>query len=160
MAGVQFKYGKKGGISELEKRLKTSVGNAGVKVGILEKSGAHKESPGLTVADVASFHEFGTENVVQRSFIRATVINKAPLFKKAVQGLLKGIILGSMNRERALGILGELAQAEMINTINAGISPPLAESTRRAKMVGGKAGDTPLVDSGQLKQSIRWEINR
>ena len=46
----------------------------------------------------------------------------------------------------------------MVNLINEGIDPPLTEGTLKRKTVNGKVGDTPLVDTGQLKQSIRYKV--
>jgi hypothetical protein len=129
-----------------------------VKIGVMESAGAHKEAEGLSVVDVATFHEYGTEGVPERSFMRSTVDqNFESYVEKSIQ--LQGkVVLQQLSVESALAILGEQIQSDIVNTINSGIPPELAESTLRAKTVNGKVGDTPLVDSGQLKQSIRYKV--
>ncbi len=143
-----------GGLEEMQKRMKAARGRSVVKVGIQEDAGQHKgEGDQLSVADVASFHEFGTDTVPQRSFIRAPIQDGKVALQNLQATLLRRVILGSKTTEEALGLIGEAAQAEMINAINAGISPELEQST-----INAKGSSTPLIDSGQLKQSIRYKV--
>lgn len=124
-----------------------------VKIGVLEKSGNHDEAQGLTVADVASFNEFGTETIPERSFIRSTVDLKFNSYVEKSRMLQSKCVLQALSVKKALSVLGELIRADIINTINSGVEPENAPST-----IASKRSSKPLIDSGQLKQSINYEI--
>jgi hypothetical protein len=65
------------------------------------------------------------------------------------------VIKNQQNVREGLGQVGLYIQKEIQNTITAGGTdwPPLAESTIKAK-----DSSAPLIDSGQLRQSISFEI--
>lgn len=147
---------KTGKLEEFLKRVKKEAGRTVVKVGVTADAGGHREAgDGLTVADVASFAEFGTVTEPERSFLRATFEAKKPELKEMSRKLERMVILGTdgMTNEKALGILGEKLQLEVQETIRQGIEPELAEAT-----VAAKGSTTPLIDSGQLIQSIRYKV--
>jgi hypothetical protein len=149
--GIDIK--RKSKLPEFNDRVK-SMANSHVKIGILEEAGAHQgDDSTLTVADVASFHEFGTVNTPERSFIRATVNEHRDELKTLSKKLQASILTGKMTAKQALGLLGEKMQAEMINRINEGIEPGLDPKT-----IERKGSSTPLIDTGQLKQSIRYKV--
>ena len=146
------------GVEEFTKRMKrTASQRSVVKVGIQSDAGNHDESgedgETLSVADVASFHEFGTENIPQRSFIRAPIRDNKDTIMDVQARALRAVMLGTMNIKEGLSLVGEAAQADMVNAINAGIEPGLEAST-----IAAKGSSTPLIDSGQLKQSIRYQV--
>lgn len=131
-----------------------------VKIGVMESSGPHKDTDGLTVVEVATFHEFGGENnqPPERSFIRSTVDQNHESYVQKAQVLQQKCVMQELTVDKALSILGEVIQAGIVKTINDGIEPELSEATLKAKTVNGKVGTTPLVDTGQLKQSIRYKV--
>jgi len=136
-----------------------------VIIGVLDNSGDHKISNGdgekLTIAEVATYNEFGTESVAgneiipERSFIRSTVDKHQESYHNKTRILQEKMILNEMTSEVALAILGEQIQSDIIETINQGVDPENAAAT-----VAAKGSSTPLIDSGQLKQSIRYEVKK
>lgn len=146
---------KNGGLEDLQKRMKDARGRSVVKVGIQETAGAHtgEGDTGLSVADVGSFHEFGTDTVPQRSFIRAPIQDNKQDLQTLQRKLLRDVMLGGKSTGEALAIIGEKAQSDMVAAINAGIEPGLEQTT-----IDAKGSSTPLIDSGQLKQSIRYKV--
>lgn len=62
---------------------------------------------------------------------------------------------GRMTEEMALGRLGAVAVGKVKSEIAEGNFTPNAPSTVKAK-----GSSKPLVDSGQLRQSISWELDR
>lgn len=147
-------------IPELNKKVET-MANSTVRVGVLDTSGNHEGAEGLTTADVASFMEFGTTDsegktvVPERSFIRATIDEEREQLKEFSVKLQAKILTDKqMTPKRALGILGEKLQALIIAKINSGIDPELKQET-----IDRKGSSTPLIDSGQLKQSIRYKVD-
>lgn len=127
-----------------------------VKIGVLEKSGEHKnpnsEEP-LTVVEVATFNEFGTETIPERSFIRATVDQNFEDYVEKSKTLQNKVVMQELDVKKALSILGEQIQADIVNAINTGIEPENSPTT-----IAAKGSSKPLVDSGQLKQSIRYQV--
>jgi len=112
-----------------------------VKVGILEgKADQAKEisgdSPnaqptGLTLVEVATFHEFGTSRTPERSFLRATIdANKSELQTETLN-IFKKVSSGSIDAMR-------------------GLKPDLDPKT-----IDRKGSSKPLIDTGQLVNSIQ-----
>lgn len=127
-----------------------------VKIGVLEKSGEHKnlgsEEP-LTVVEVATFNEFGTETIPERSFIRSTVDQNFEDYVEKSKTLQNKVVMQELDVKKALSILGEQIQSDIVNAINTGIEPENSPTT-----IAIKGSSKPLVDSGQLKQSIRYQV--
>ncbi len=133
-----------------------------VKVGFVGSSGeaTHKNST-ETVASIAADHEYGSDDgrIPERSFIRGTLIKESGKVQSAIDQLLKNVIFQKIDVQGALGRLGVFAVSLIKDRIvNEHIPPPLAQSTIAAKTRDGKAGDVPLVDTGQMLNSIRHEV--
>lgn len=131
-----------------------------VKVGFVGSSGEaiHKDST-ETVASIAVQHEYGTEKIPERSFIRGTLIKESAKVQGMIDQLLKNVLFQKIDVQGALGRLGVFAVALIKNRIvTEHIPPPLAESTIAAKTRDGKTGEVPLVDTGQMLNSIRHEV--
>lgn len=148
---MSFKRKKnKGGVEALKKRVKTP---GTVDVGIID-AGKHP-SGNFTIAEIGFTHEFGTEKIPERSFIRSTIKAKKNVIVTLQKKLLKQIMNGSMKVEKALGLVGEVFADEIRKKIVSISSPANAPATIRAK-----GSSNPLVDTGQLKNSITYEVNR
>lgn len=141
------------GWKELEQRLNALSSTAHVLVGVQGASGdaQHRDSE-MTVAELASIHEFGL-GVPERSFLRSTMDeNEGQLLRLASQ-LGQGVIDGKFSQQQALGLLGTKAQGLVVEKIREHIDPPNAPST-----VKQKGSSTPLIDSAQLVQAITYEV--
>lgn len=151
----------------------------GVKVGVFGSEGdAQKDatasvegapsppSGGLTVAQVASFHEFGL-GVPERSFIRSyfdrernALVDYAIYLmrRKVANALKKGRLINDKDRMSVLGILGlRMVRGIKQGIIDKQIKQDLEPETLERKTRSGKEGGTALVDTGQLLNSIHWE---
>lgn len=127
------------------------------RVGVLAGKGGertHADSD-LTLVEIAAIHEFGTENIPERSFIRRTFYERAASGLRAkVADITRAIILGAVEVRQGIGLLGAWGAAEVKNTITqTDIPPPLAPAT-----VAAKGSSKPLVDTGQLLNAITWEV--
>jgi hypothetical protein len=134
------------GFNALLARLRM-MGVSALTVGIHDDAG--EAGDGLTVAQVAAFHEFGTVRVPERSFIRSTLDNQRTSIEARVRDITRSVI---SNRRRltpkaALGILGLDLQRRIQETIRRGIPPSLVSRE-----------GTPLIDTGQLIQSITFKV--
>lgn len=133
--------------------------NMSLTVGIHEDDGSetHEEGAGeeLTTLQVAAFHEFGTDRIPQRSWLVAGIAENEDRIAALMKRLARSVIANRsrLDPRRALDLLGleitQLIQAR----IRAGIAPPLADVT-----IARKGSSTPLIDTGQLIQSIRHRI--
>lgn len=169
---------KKSGVKDvgkqaLERAIKrlTSMGDQQVTIGIHAEKGAQPYSRGqstpVTTAMIGTFHEFGTlarfekksdpntttmPGVPQRSFLRSTVdANRTPyqgLIKRAAIAIIDGRHLPSV----AWGLVGEKVVGDVQQRMADGIKPALTAATIEAK-----GSSKPLIDTGQLRQSITWE---
>lgn len=129
-----------------------------VTVGVHSDDGENTAEGGgnLTVLDVATFHEFGTMTIPERSFIRAGVDQNERVIRSLIKNVSRAIVSNRkrMSPRRALEIIGADITRKIQGRIRDGIDPPLAASTLARK--GGKT--TPLIDTGQLIQSITFQV--
>lgn len=131
----------------------------GVTVGVHAAEGARAETSrngadAATVLDVAYWNEFGL-GVPERSFIRAWFDEAKPENLALAQTMLKRILHGSISLDDALAQMGALFAGRIQQKIAQGIPPPNAPAT-----IALKGSSTPLVDSGQLRQSVTWKASK
>lgn len=132
----------------------TDPSKAVVDVGVIGSAGDAQAQDGeFTVAQLAEWHEFGV-GVPQRSFLRAWADAETAKIEQVIRGLTKRIIEGKLTREQALEQFGAWAAGQVQAFISAGrVVPPLHPTT-----VARKGSSTPLIDTGQLRQSITYEV--
>lgn len=149
----------------LEKLLRKTQRQSHVAVGILQDE-PHDER--FSMVELAMVHEYGSRDgrIPARSFIRSTCDAKRRDHLDLVRKLQCQIILGRISAKQALTQLGEVVSKDMVQTINNGIEPGLADSTLAAKKRSLKKqrkklrgdGFTPLIETGQLKGAITHEV--
>ena len=138
------------GIKALLKRLEKE---GSVDVGILAGEGKHEDSD-LTVAQVGFYHEFGTVLVPERSFIRSTINSKSKEIKKVAAAQYKKVLNGDITNEKGLGVLGAFTAGLIQETFTNNNWAPNSELTQLLK-----GSSSPLIDTGQLRQSISYKVN-
>ncbi len=135
--------------------------HAFVKVGVLaSKGGTDTHADGeMTLIEIAATHEFGSEaaGIPERSFIRSTFERRVAKELADFQAkLAKAIVTKGLDPMRALAMLGAWGAAEVKKTITeSDLEPPLKPATIAAREHGGTK---PLLDTGQLKNSITYEV--
>ena len=126
---------------------------AHVTVGWPASAGTHRGSH-LTVAEIASIHEFGIPGrIPERSMIRATCEMNSAKYAEAVRKIGIGITFGRTDLRRGLDLLGVMIKGDIQQRIAAGIAPPNAPST-----IKRKGSSTPLIDSGQMRGGLDHEV--
>lgn len=162
-----------------ELRHRINAGKHAVRVGV--PSGA-AEADGTPVAMIAAVHEFGSpsQGIPERPFLRTAMQENAKKYVALNRRNLLAILRRQMTVEQALGQLGEMAKGDVQAKLRDGdfkaLDPKTIAARRRARSngynkalqskmakkqaAGNAAGpiDRPLIDSGQLRQSITWEI--
>lgn len=145
------------GFRALFARLRLSE-RVNVTVGIHQDDGSEAhEGTELTVVEIAAFHEFGTNRTPQRSWLVEGIAENENRIIDFMKGFGRRVI-SNRNRldpRRALDLLGLEITRLLQARIRAGIPPPLADVT-----VALKGSSTPLIDTGQLIQSIRHKVTK
>jgi phage gpG-like protein len=151
--------------AEVFERLRKEVREAGQKhvhVGVLASKGGSATGPDgeTTIAEIAAIHEYGAPKagIPARSFIRATIEgneNREAL-SKMLEKLARAVLSEKSTIDKALSVLGMWAVSAIKKRITDRIPPELQAATVKRK--GGK--DVPLVDHGQLINSINWEVDK
>jgi hypothetical protein len=128
-----------------------------VFVGFLRSSGVHKNGEGMTVAQIGAIHEFGSQDgrIPERSFMRSSVDASGSELERIIEKLVGKITDGKMQTTQALGVVGEFVKGKMISRINSGIPPANAPAT-----IARKGSSQPLIDTGQMKNSIEWQVGK
>lgn len=143
---------KRSGSKTLNELSKSMKEKGFVEVGVISPK-KHTGSD-LTVAEVAVFNEFGTENIPERSFMRSTLKEEKQPIIGLSKGLLKDIVKGKKDTKTGLGLIGEFtADAIKLKIVDIK-TPPNAPGT-----IKRKGSSNPLVDTSQLKNSITYEVN-
>lgn len=138
------------GLRKLFKRLAGTRGK--VAIGVLGNV-AGKAHGATTLYDVAAANEFGTSRIPARSFLRDTLdLNEAKV--RAFCSKQAALVLkGTITNEIALEKVGLFVQGLIQSRIAAGIAPANEPATIKAK-----GSSKPLIDSGQLRGSISYEV--
>ncbi|MCH9837280.1 hypothetical protein K0U83_16560 [bacterium] len=124
-----------------------------VDVGIIGDTAGTATPDGMTVGALAEIHEFGL-GVPQRSFLRAWADADRAKIDKAWGALLRRVLKGDLTTDQALEQFGLWAQGQVQAFIADGrVQPPLDQRT-----IDAKGSSTPLIDTGQLRSSITYEV--
>jgi hypothetical protein len=156
MAMVTFKVqggGKHQKALDAIKRL-----NMAVKAGIPENA---TTTDGQSIALYALYNEMGTQHIPARPFLRNTLADKQDYWLSVLADALDYKDISQNQAKRSLGLLGEVMQADIKATIQRGNFRPDDEKTVEAKRRKGKVEpDHPLIDTGQMLESVTHEVKR
>lgn len=149
---VKHVIGKLGGMKALKKRSQT-LDHGGVKVGV---PGSLSHQDGTSLAMIAAVHEFGNpeKGIPERSFLRGSILTNRKKYADASKKLSFRVLSGDMQAAQAYGLLGQAASDDVKQFIREGDFVPNAPAT-----VARKGSSKPLIDTGQLRQSITFVVD-
>lgn len=126
--------------------------NRVVNVGVPE---GKREEDGTPVAMIAAVHEFGSpsQGIPERPFLRVAIQRNRQKYVRLNRINLVKMLRGQATVDQALGQLGEMAKGDVQTEIRSGVFTPLKEATKKRK-----GSSRPLIDTGQMVQSIAWEL--
>lgn len=127
-----------------------------VKIGILkDEKHDSKSGDGASLLTIASVHEFGapSKKIPERSYLRSTADKNSKRIQNHITRGYDDIIKGKDSVLNVLTKIGILVQSLVQQKITSLREPALKEST-----VKRKGSSNPLIDTGQLRQSIRYEV--
>ena len=138
--------------AEMEQAAKKPHAVVGVWGEKASETHANSVVPNILIATV---HEFGTDQIPERSYIRNTVDLKGKEIESTMAKQVDLISLGKATTETVLERLGLFVKGLIQRRISDGIPPPLKEKT-----IERKKSSKPLVDTGQLRASILHEVRK
>lgn len=135
----------------------SSAGSKSVKAGVMSGNAQRDGSEELTNVDVAYIHEFGSleNSIPERSFVRAPFSKNREKYLDTLAAVVEKSFSGKMKPAKGLELIGAQMAADMQNEIRRGIPPANAPST-----VARKNSSKPLIDTGQLVNSITWAVTK
>lgn len=109
----------------------------------------------ITLAHLGAIHEYGYEEggIPARPFMEPAINNNRDRLQALNRDLLLKILHDNMPMSVALGKLGVVGQTLIQQQIRATTNPPNKPAT-----IKRKGSSHPLIDTGQMMQSVAWEI--
>ena len=149
------------GLNRIIRTLNKDLDGVVVKVGVQAKDKAVRRGKGGSfrntnqpLAVIAAVHEFGLGDMPQRSFLRSAYDENLPVIDKMIQRVANGAVFG-LGTNAALNQLGNVVQGMVQRKIVDGPFVPNSPAT-----IKRKKSSKPLIDTGHLRQSIRYVIER
>lgn len=122
-----------------------------VTVGVQADEGA--DDDGVRNVDKAFWNEYGTRRIPERSFMRSAFDENETELTATIQRLWSGALAGKLTAERAARLLGQMHEDHVKRKVRTGPFDPNAQST-----VDAKGSSRPLIDTGQMVNSIRYNV--
>lgn len=118
--------------------------------------GVTKSTNGGRNAVIAMTHEFGSpvKNIPERSFLRSTLLENGDEYARLLANEIPNAIQsGVLSSAEAYGRLGLKVSNDVKLKLASGDFAPLSQRT-----IDRKGSSKPLIDTGELRQSITWEL--
>ena len=121
----------------------------GVKVGIRRGKGSHD---GTDMLDIAVYNHFGTATIPARPFVSDCAEKNAGQIQEAQKRLVYRVYQGGLSADGALAELGAwYVNVQKGHILHGGWTPNAPATVKR------KGSNKPLVDTGQLVNTVDWE---
>jgi len=135
------------GVMKALEAIARKMGGGTVSVGFM---GGATYPDGTPVAAVAYWNEYGNVEQPARPFFRQMIAKESQTWPEKMAKLAKAT---NYDANKVLGLMGEDISGALKQSINELQSPPLAESTIKAK-----GFSKPLIDTSQMTNSISYEV--
>lgn len=122
------------------------MGKEKLEIGFFESA---RYPNGTFVAQVAKYNEFGTLRIPMRPFFRNAIQKNI----KKWYATLQNAINQDLAPNKALSIVGEVARADIIQSMTDFKAPPNAQST-----IKQKKSTNPLIDTGLMRRSVTYKV--
>ena len=134
-----------------------------------------RDEGGGPMAVIAGVHEFGSQRVPARPFMRPTVWTNRERYLNQLRGAIRQAMRGKRSIRHGFALIGEGVVRDMQRTIRAQGEPagsfaPLSDETKAARRRGPASLNRDakgrftrdmmiLIDTGRLINSIRWVLS-
>lgn len=156
MAGKAKLTGDFSKLDELVRRIE--AGKATVSIGVHAEDASRVDpGSGLTNVQLAHIHEYGTEHLPARSFVRAPLRENKQKYKALGATLMRKYVKGEVRTlQAAIMPLGVMMLGDMQARLLRGIAPPLMHDTVEGKKRKGyPRPHVALYATGSLYASIK-----
>lgn len=127
----------------------SELGDLVVTVGIHAAEGEEDAGDGTTIAEYATFNEFGTETIPERPWMRSNAEDNEQKYQGLISEAVHKVILGVPPRA-ALAAVGNEVRNDLIDSIHDESKyEPNALST-----IAAKHSSKPLRDTGAMQRAI------
>jgi hypothetical protein len=120
-----------------------------VRIGVVDDASYPDGTP-VTTAAIAN--EYGTATIPPRPAVRVMIDEKQEGWTEQAKQLL---VANGYYTHETLDQMGAVIAGDMTEAIKQGYPPPNAPST-----IKKKGFDHPLTDTGQLANSVSWEVQK
>ena len=122
----------------------------------------------ITNIELGLIHEFGVpeKGIPERSFMRSTASEEAENLSQLTNVMVTECLSGQITPKNALSKVGAYLQGKIIEKITDGEFQPNTPETLKRKLTPvknkkkkrAKDANKPLIDTGQLRASITYEV--
>ncbi len=130
------------------------LGGKTVSVGVFADAGKADDDK-TDLVDIAIWNEYGSEkkNIPARPFLRIATDENEKAWNIMAEKMVGMVIDGLLGSDQSLELLGNKAVGDVQEVI--GSNKLIANAPRTIKK---KKSDSPLIDTGRLRQSIKFKI--
>lgn len=118
-----------------------------------QRKGARKKKAGQSMPEIAAQNEYGTRIIPARPFMSTAVDMNLRTINGYIQKQYGLILIGKSTVDKSLGLIGQLMTGLIQKRIRQIVYPPNAPST-----IARKGSSKPLIDFGQMVQSVRYVV--
>ena len=140
----------------------STMSTGSVYVGVPNVKAGRKDDGEMNNATLAYIHQNGSpaQNIPARPFMTNGMRDCQGAVAKELSGAVRAGVSGDERGKRQyLGRAGMTAQNAIRGALTEGEGfEPLADSTIASRQARGRTGTRPLIDTGQLRQSITYVI--
>jgi len=123
-----------------------------VAVGILEGA---KNGEGASIAEYATYNEFGTDKIPERPFMRTAFDESKAKISQDMNREGKRMAMGQVTAQNALTVIGQRHASRIQNVITGrDFLPRLSPQTVKAK----KGSEKTLVDTGAMVNAVQISV--
>jgi phage gpG-like protein len=134
-----------------------------VMVGVPAEKGSRSDAEPINNAALAYIHENGAPEagIPARPFLKPGIDTKQAEITTALEKTGRAALDGNPEAvDRGFNIVGLIGQNAVRAKINTGPFTPLTEATVAARRARGRTGTKPLIDTGQLRNSLTYVIRK
>lgn len=107
----------------------------------------------ITLNRLAAIHEYGTNRIPKRPFVHPPLKQNRGKYLKITGKQIASSVMGRGRMSQTWHYVGQAAVSDVQNYMLTGKFAPLAASTVRRK-----GSSKPLIDTGQMRQSITYRV--
>ena len=130
-----------------------SMGLNKVEVGL--PSGGQHSDTSLSMHELGMVHEYGspTRNIPARPFIAPPIKDNVEKYKSMMRDQALKLIFRRTTLHNALSLVGEAGKADIQKYMLSANFAPLSAAT-----IERKGSSKPLIDTGQMRNAITYEV--